>query len=267
MKITPVKNTYISFSARKQDIKKADKIQRLARENFPMLSVTYMDTFYLSHTSKNSNAKLRNRAEEIIKKTDDNIKIIRENASSNKNNIESTSPYAKILKYAKLMKVGNCDEAARTVLATLAANGYYNSKLASLGIQLDYINKSTGNSEYKGFINADHIFVLTALDKVNPNPKDEIVIDSWMGFADSKSGAIDRYKSIFNQKKLEAQLSYHYSMFRLMEAEKGNGLINPDDYKLETKYTFYYDDVFPPKDMKKLGLYAKKMYPRLVINK
>ena len=265
-------NNSISFKSKNKNVRKADDIQRRARHVFPVLSSSYIDEFYSSTKIKRNNNQISIKANQLLKKVDSRISAIRKlakkkDASNSKYSwIDDNIPYTKILDGVKLLKAGNCEECAKVVLAALSANGYYNSQRVSLAVDISYINKKTGECEYNCVEPIDHSFVITSLDNDNPKKNDYVVIDSWLGFADSISGAKARFKQVFDNKALQNLLSFHRSMFRLNKFEQSGTRINFDDYQQREKFVFYSSDNYTPEDFKDLGLYSRIMYENLLLS-
>ena len=260
----------INFHSRNKNIRKADDIQRRARSEFPILSPSYIDEFYSSTKLINGNP-VNIKARKIFKKIDKKLTALRKiTKEPDKYGVEQTpiqmkTPFGLLLNCINLLKVGNCGECATTVLAALAANGFYNSQKVYLGLEIQYIDKKTGEIKYREIEPLDHAFVVTTLDKENPKKKDEIVIDSWLGFADSISGAKARYKQMYKQEELDNLLSYHRSMFRLNMAIETGKTIDFNDYKLRTNFIFYPANNSSIEDMRDLGIYSAIMYDNLIL--
>ena len=260
----------INFYSRNKNVRKADDIQRRARNVFPVLSPSYIDEFY-SSTRLINNLPINLQARMIFKKIDRKLTALRKvTKEPGKYGIEEPSflretPNATLLNNIQLLRVGNCEECAATVLAALAANGYYNSQKVYLGLEVQYIDKKTGEISYNEVEPLDHSFVITTLDKENPKEKDKIVIDSWLGFADSISGANARYKKMYKQEDLDNILSYHRSIFRLNMAIKTGKTIDFNDYELHSNIVFYPASSLTENELKQLGTYSRIMYNDLVL--
>lgn len=270
MKILPSNHlNNINFSSRNKNIRRADDIQRAARNTFPVLSPSYIDEFYLSTKMKNE-VPVNMQARTLFKKADNKLTALRTVSKAPEKYglelmpYEKETPYAHLLNGMELLKIGNCEECAVAALAALTANGYYNSQRVSLGMEIQYVDKKTGKIEYKEIEPLDHSFVITSLDNENPKEKDKIVVDPWMGFTDSVSGAKARFKQIYGEKELHNIFSYHRSMFRVNMAMKTGNVIDYNDYELRSNFIFYPSDMYTKEDLKDLGLYARIMYSDLV---
>ena len=265
MRINSLQNSYINFQARNKNIKQADDIQRRVRMCFPMMSPTYMDIFYNCHKRNLPDDPKSERAEEIVDKIDKQISLLRNMFSSDKAksyNISSDSE----LDVIKKIKIGNCGERAATAVAGLAANGIYDVETASLHMDLRYTNKKTGKCEYSVQEPVDHMLVIANPEPENKDEKNKVVIDSWMGFADSMSGAMQRYKAIYNEKQLKDKLKFHRSMFRINYAEKYNKLVDYNDFYLSTKLFVKPEEKFDENQLQLLGLNCRLKYPELVVD-
>ncbi len=256
------------FGAKNKNIRKADDIQRASKQAFPMLSPSYVDEFYLSTKMKKNDAE-NPTARKYFKKLDRKLTALRTVAKNLQYPVASMThpPYENILTGVKLMKVGNCEECADAVLATLFANGYYNSDKMYLYCETEYINKQTGKSEYKDADPLDHAFVITSLDKDNPKEKDKIIIDSWLGFADSTSAAKGKYKQVFGDTQLRELASKHRSLFRLNKYMETGTFINYDDYEMRQHFVFKPVDKLKQEEKEYLGFYSRVMYDNTILPK
>ena len=220
MKISPINNAILYFKARKPEIRHADDIQRRARREFPTLSSTYIDMFYCCAQKKNRDAYKQYKAEKIENIVNEKITDSRESSDKLAKNSELRIPYTRVLKYMKKDKTGNCAECSAAVIAALAANGIYDSQMSNIALSIEFVNKKTGKTEYQAMEPIDHSMVVTALGKKDPKENDFVVIDSWLGFADSLSGAKARYKQVYNDKFMDPEIKYQRSLFRIEQYEK-----------------------------------------------
>lgn len=203
MRIQTQNFTYpINFSARKKEVRDADKILRIAKQNYPMISSTYADEMYecLPENKKAqkilSNIKCRIKdMRSYVNSTSDIIKALDSNTR-----YRTMEPLCIVLDEIKKNKVGNCYESAQLGLSALYSNGYMNSKMASLEYRTQIIYKESDEVMYESFSQLDHVFVLTDMNK---GGKKNIVIDPWLSFADSVSGAKERFKKIYTDKELK----------------------------------------------------------------
>ncbi len=272
MNISHINNiNCISFSARNKNIRKADDIQRKARQTFPMISPSYVSSFYIVMQQDKDKKPLNPGADKIYKKADMKLSSIRDMAANpykygiKTDYITSCVPYSILLDNVKTAKTGNCDECAIAALAALTANGYNNSKRVFLGYEIQFINKKTNKIEYSDISPLDHSCVLTTLDKENPQKNDIIVIDPWLGFAESLSGANAKFKLMYKEDNLQNIFSYHRSMFRLKKAKETGKVINFDDYEVRQNFTFYPADGYSKQELKDFGLYCGTAYESLLL--
>ena len=266
MRVTSINYISPNFNARKPEIKKADDIQRRARKEFPTLSSTYINMFYCCAKKPNKDLYKQYKAEKYGTIVNEKITDSREKADRNERIFGLRIPYSNVLNYIKRDKAGNCAECSASVIAALAANGIYDSQMTNIGLSIEFINKNTKRSEYKATEPIDHSLVITALNKPKPKEKDFIVIDSWMCFADSISGAKNRYKNVFTDKFMDPEIKYHRSLFRINQYEKSMNFINFDDYDTRTRIYFYKaPDKYDTENLKDLGTLCKIKYPNLEI--
>ena len=266
MKILPCNiNSTQYFSARKKEIRVADDIQRKTKSTFPTLSQTYIDRFYKSKMSSFENAnKFFIKTNEMHKK----IKIMREIAKNPEEfgikipEIEKNTLYAMNLNGLQQLKIGNCEENAKSTIAILFANGYYNSEQVNLMLKIDFINNETNKIEDSRLYPLDHTFVITDM---NTGRKQDIIIDPWLGFADSKSGAIARFKKIYNNEDYEKAIKITSGIFcRKKELEY-------DEFqkKYSTKTSFVFEPAeknITEKQKRQLGEYTQIMYNGILNN-
>ena len=265
MNINLNKSLSLSFSAKNQSIKKADDIQRRARREFPMVGPSYIDMFYIS-------PKKNDTAEYITKKLDKKLTTVRSLAKGTVGNrmfsprMNLSVPYVDTLAAIKKLKVGNCSESVAATIATLAANGIYDAQRANLFYQVELINKNTGKSECKSNVPLDHTFVISSMGKNSNNEKDLVVLDSWLGIADSISKAKEKYNELFPDKYLSELEKMSKSLFRVEQAEKGRN-INLDDYSVKSKFVFIPAQKFSYDEMENLDIYTNMFYPQLSLRK
>lgn len=252
-----------SFTSRNQNIRKADDVQRRARLTFPATSPTFIDTFYKTPNSTN---KIRSgEANFIAYKYDKRVSILREQVREHSfegytfEERQVNAPIFQILRHVKALKAANCQECAAIAIAGLTANGIYDNERVNLELELKYMNKENGRIEYQAYIPIDHTAIKTRIGK------DNIIVDAWMGFADSLSGAREKYKEVFTNKDIENEIKNHRSIFRVQKSTKDK-LIDPDkDYELKTKIRFAPAEFSTQKSMKEIGFYTRCFYPELVL--
>ena len=138
MKISAINiNNYnnMSFSAKNKKIRTADDIIRLAKNEFPMVSSTYIDTFYSEGTpEKNelSQSVCKKLSKQIERTRDIYLSHIPHRYMSDLKSHDTEVANAVLLKAVSQSKIGNCYESAVVALAALAANGYTDSKKVHL---------------------------------------------------------------------------------------------------------------------------------------
>ncbi|MBQ9246515.1 hypothetical protein IJ182_09640 [bacterium] len=269
MKIIQNPNLNINFSARNKNIRKADDIMRKAKCAFPVISSTYVDTFYKTVSNNNQNSARREKTIRISDKINDFIHKLRDTTDRVDyfdNAIGNNIPYSNTLRVTSLYKLGNCEEAAAVALSALIANGYTNSHRANLGLQVDFENKKTGKIEDSRKELLDHTFVVTTLDKKNPKMKDIIVVDPWMGFTDSVSGAISKFKSVYDNNENSNTINTAKSMFKAEQEKKYGKIINFNDYNIRTKLIIFPRDKHDKKFNNKLAEHIKEFYPEIILD-
>ena len=262
MNITNIKNYQYQpfFQGRKQTIKNADSVLRTSKETFPFVSSTYIRSFYLSAKPQSKNYEkalkttsaiaadintTRNRASyaECFDEIEDNRRLV--------------APYISTINSSSFSKTGNCQEQARAMLAVLAANGYYNSKYTSLVFDVSIINKITHKMVYREDIDLKHAFVLTDMNKEKER---NVVIDPWLGFADSKEGAMDRYKSFVPASTLRC--AYNLAKRNFINSQD----FPPDieNYVAVGKLKFL-ESKNTKEELEKLGEFIRGNYPEAII--
>ncbi len=261
----------LSFKAHKKEIRDADDIQRQARKTFPFISSSYVDEFYLT-ADKNKFEKKNQRAREISDKLYAKLKVGRNIVKYpflyglRVSDFEKEIPYAMVLSTLPMIKTGNCHECAVASLAALTANGYYDSHKIDLMLETQLINKKTGEVENTTLDSLDHSFVVSSMGKNSDKEEDQVVLDSWLGFADSVSGAKARFKQIYSDDYLDEIYKKNRSLYRLEKAKQGEAIFF-DDYECKQKMVFKRSDPFTEKQMQDLGLYSRIIHEQLWMKK
>lgn len=254
-----------SFKSKNQNIRKADDIQRTARNNFPFTSPSYFDAFY--KTSKNWTPEIKDKYENVVTRADRKISAIRELSSDgafegitlDEKNLNA--PIFQTLRGIKLLKAANCHECAALSIAALTANGIYDVKRVNLEAKFQYINKKTGEVEYKATEPIDHTTVVAKIGK----EKEEVIVDTWLGFADSPSGAKGKFKQILWNSDIREKSRLHRSLFRVEKIQKDGILIDPDkDYELQIGINFKEAEETTQEDMRLIGYYSRCCFPELI---
>ncbi len=263
MKILSSPLNNISFGSRKKEIKEADKIERKAKETFPMISQSRADDYYLctKHNSKN-----RFKAQKYTDRIWRKIQTMRDTAQypdfykPEIPEIDREVLYAINLNEMKRLKAGNCKEHAMAAVAALCANGYYNTERVELYYTIDFKNKETGEIEHGSRYPMDHSFALTDMKKGNDKgEKRNIVVDPWLGFADYKSGAIARFKQIYTQRDMKEASSYIRNEFCCKKKITSRELA--ERYETNEHFSFVPSEPYTtPYQLRRLGEYARDKY-------
>ena len=253
-----------SFKAKNQNIRKADDIQRNARESFPFTSPTYLDSFY--RTGKKWEHETKRKFENVVNRADKKLSAIRELAknsafegiSFDERNLNA--PIFQTLRGIKILKAANCHECAALSIAALAANGIHDVNRVNLTADIKFINKKTREIEYKATEPIDHTTVIAKIGK------DNIIVDTWLGFTDSISGAQSKFKQQLWDSDIKDKARTHRSLFRLEKFEKDGVLINPDkDYELRTTINFEQAEETKEEDIRLIGYYSRCCFPELIM--
>lgn len=271
MKIS-FQQTYIqpTFSAKKPEIRKADDIQRKSKANFPMFSPTYLKEFYFLGQKSIDDPKItrtRQIAQRIVYKINAARECDRQDSEySFIHSFRKETPYIRTLHRIKDSKIGNCEEASCATMATLAANGYYDSKRMSLVLKGQFVNKETNEVAYTTIPHPlDHVFVVSAMGKENPTEKDLVVLDSWYGFSDSISKAKEKYQKLADNKKVKNDIKEELSLFRVDYFAETGKILDWNDYNIKYSIQFKEKENYTEEDIKALGRHARMMYPRLCL--
>lgn len=248
----------INFKARKPEIRKADDIQRKAKAEFPMLSSTYVDSFYKT-TGKygritQDRINLYNHLRQKILNLRDNAREVF--------SVDKYIPYVKKLDKVKEAHIGNCMESASAAVTALIANGYTNTSRCSLVLNADFINKKSGEIEYSGTTYLDHSFALTDMNTGKKN----IVVDPWLGFTDSKEGAIARYKQMKTDRDIRSAIYDVANQYFVGKNEMPFDEIE-HDYYIKTRIGIEECGDVKDKDIQNISDYAKEHFPNLILEK
>ncbi|MCD8025230.1 MAG: hypothetical protein LUE64_06810 [Candidatus Gastranaerophilales bacterium] len=250
------------FGARKKEIKDADHIERKTRQTFPMISHTYLrDVCSISKP----NSKYSNKSSYLLNNLERKIDDMRNLYPPSY--VDENVIYTDIIKKVKQRKIGNCKENAKAAVAVLCANGYYNSQRAELMYRVNFINKETGETEYSNIYPLDHSFAVTDMKKdTNINSgKRNIVIDPWLGFSDSKEGAIARYKQLYGKKDYSEAISVFKGIFCC--SKKMNYGDFAEKYNIEGKMEFRPTEKYATDyQLRKLGEWTRKNFNGVIID-
>lgn len=245
-----------AFCSRKSSVQKADDIQRQTRKTFPMISPTFVDAFY--RIDKYS-AEDKIRAERISDNIHRKIIDARERElypdyyGIEQTALQKDTPYSLILTMVRDLKLGNCKENAKAAVAILCANGYMNSQRAELFLQVNIVNKKTKKVEYTECTPLDHSFAITDM---NTEKDLDIVVDPWLGFADTKDRAIAKFKAMYDEKDFYEPKSYCKYRFFSSKYEKGEN-VKMDDYEIKTKMVILPAESLSKKELENLYYFAK----------
>lgn len=267
MNIFPMQNnfSYPYFSSRKKEIKDADMVQRRAKAVFPLVSPTYVESFYKTYKPSDYNLK----STRFISSCSDKITFIREMQqfpsyyASRFKQDELTVPYGITLVQMKKDKAGNCLENSLAALAALYANGYTNSNLANVRLKVEFINNDTQKSDAIYYMPLDHSVAITDM---NRGGKKDIVLDPWLNFADSKDKAIARYKSVYSDNEIYEARSWakYYFSQALNRMGKPSDISN---YKINQNIVLVESDTYTPEQLAPLQKFASEHFGDLVIKK
>lgn len=265
-----INNSYnsISFCRKDKNIRNADKLQRQTRLAFPILSATYIDTFYNCADANSSKHQTASKASDGLM---DRIYSMRSGFSYAErlaayNQFDKKMMY--ILDALTKKKIGNCTENAQLALAVLCANGYYNSSLVGLQYEVKFVNKKTNEVEYRNLTNLDHAFVTTDL---NERKEEDIIIDPWLGFASYEEEAFSRFKSIYGE-ELDDLVEMSKKLFRIEKIQKGqlakNEKIDFDNYEIRKGFKLIkgFSDNGSIEEKKSLGELVRSKYPGVVLD-
>lgn len=264
-----------SFSSRKPNIRKADDIQRKIKKTFPGFSPSYMRNFYILN-GINTNSEREKRANELSRKY---LYLLLTNREKQSISTASCSPEVnenlffikKVVNAVKKKKIANCHELSLVTLAALAANGYTDVKRVFLKLNAVCVNKKTKKIEFSQVYDLDHVVTLTALNKKNPKDSDLIVVDPWMGFADSISGAQERYTSLIDFDESKADFAQFYSPKGVTDINEQQKYLDELGFDVQYNIMFVEENSFPDnpkfskKELKTLASYMQKKYPDLCL--
>ena len=267
MRINPIKNNFYSpsFSSRKKEVKDADHILRRTKQVFPLVSPTYIDSFYGSIDISNPYAG--SKSSRYVNAKQDTIAVIREmqqfpsHYQDNLSDEDIQTPYGVTLSRIKKDKAGNCLENSIAALTALYANGYTNSNLASVKLKVGFQNPETGEIDAVYYMPMDHSVAVTDMNK---GGKKNIVIDPWLNFADTKDRAIAKYKSMYEMREISEAKSWAKYYFGLELARK-NSALKISDYIPVVNFELLENKDLEPEEIKKIQAYAKKHFEELLI--
>ena len=265
MKITFNNYKNITYSSRNKKIRTADDILRHSKKNFPMVSSTYIDTFYKESTPE-KNTLSQNVCKRFSKKIEQTRDIylshIPHRYMSDLKSHDTEVANGVLLKAVSQSKMGNCYESAVASLACLAANGFTDSKKVHLYLTTECHDKETNEKVFRNMTDLDHVFVISSMGKKSNKLKDLVVVDPWLGFTDSVSGANARFKQVFSQEYTNAR-NKHERLFNAEMSEKEKSL-NRDDYLIRHYFSYVCLDSLTSSEIERMGEYARKEFEGVI---
>lgn len=272
MEISVLKNN-ISFGAKNPKIRKADDIMRQAKRVYPLVSSTYIDTFY-----SNGDARKAKLKKSVVRRITDTIRTARDTYLSRNpafydfslKNEQQNVLHNVLLHCIGKTKAGNCSENAALAVAALAANGIYDTKCVSLYMGVEYLNPKDNTVLYKNRFPLDHAFVLTSMGE-NPSGNIDIhddkliVVDPWLGFADSVPAAKVKFDQYLCRKEDIAEYrEVEDRLFTLAMYKKGKN-IQPEDCKVNYSFIFIDNDSSMKCERENLGMHLRMRNSGLVL--
>lgn len=264
-----------SFKAKNSNIRKADDIQRNARNIFPFASPTYFDAFYKTgkleiNETQDTDKKLKTIKKQVkyelaTKSLDDKISAIRQYSKIKAfegNTLEEknmNAPIFLILRGIKALKTANCQECAGLAMAALAANGITNLERDKVVAEFKYINKETGQTEYLATEDLDHTVVVAQMGK---EEKDKVVVDAWIGFADSLSASKAKFKQLLWESDIKELEKKHSELFKKQKSQKPANI--EKHYIKKVNINFKQIEKLSEENMRLIGYYTRTLYPELI---
>lgn len=270
MKITFCpKNQYIqSFSAKNPSVRKADDIQRKTRTTFPFFSPCYADWYYRScassYTGKSSADYIRHWDNvDTLERKIAKLNCIRDNRIEElSGRHDFTSKVQQTIKDIQTYGLANCEEAATLTMASMIANGFNDTHKCRLNILTEIIDRETGEVKYGNKDSLDHVLVISKTDK-----GEDIVIDSWYGFADSLSGAKGRYTQLTDKQKISKSRYKTINNFKRMyqyKYQSANKTFDMNNFDVKQHIDFEIKESASKQDSENLKILYQKTYPGLI---
>jgi hypothetical protein len=103
------------------------------------------------------------------------------------------------------------------------------------------------------------------MGKENPKESDFVVLDSWMGFADSISGAKDRYARFIDENRNKSDFSDSFSLYRIDHFQETGEFLDKTNCEIRHRLVFKDEEKYSEQEMKELGRYSRMMYPHLCL--
>lgn len=260
----------VSFSSRKSEIRKADDIQRKTRVAFPFFSPSYADAYYGSCAPVYHGESAKKCVEHWdntyrLDRKANKIAIIRENRSEELCGRRSFENLVReTIKDVKKYGLGNCEEAATMVMASIIANGYPNTIKCSLKLDTSVIEKETGEVKYNSRDSLDHALVMSTMDKNPLNQKTFYIIDPWHGFADSVSGAKARYAQLVDKNKFTKAKQKAINNFSNIYKSKYKSF-DINNFEIRQKICFDVKECATERDDKNIKKLFEESYPDLIL--
>ncbi len=261
MYITACSNKYyVSFKSHSKEVRDAEQIMRKTQSTFPMVSPTRITAFYDA-----MHKPLTTQIKDKVTKMQDEIYKMRTEADSKKKLAEyADNSYRVHIEDIKKNRIGNCYESAIMTAAALCANGY-DSDVASLYVIHNFIDKKTGEVEYKegGFL--DHAFAVTNMGRNTTDRNKQIILDPWVGICGEWDEINSKYHALFSNDCDFAQFKddNRTEFKNYLEDEYPDK--NISDY--EEKIGFTYRPIYIGKiNRDKAKGYLREKFPQLILN-
>lgn len=254
---------YPHFTAKKMQTRKADDIQRKSKLAFPMISATYAKKYYGVVDSKDIVKKYR--AEDILDKVTSKIVYNRRDC-----NDECLGLYFKPEKTTKVWldkikseKIGNCFESSIVTFAALIANGYYNSDMAKVNIDVQFVDNDSGKVIYSDMLPLDHSIVVSDMKKgYSPKSEKKFILDSWNNFTGEISEANGLYRATADESKIKFAIDVVRN--NMESAYSGLKTVNLDNCHPRVGFYITEDGMnFDPEALIEASKYLQEKYPEL----
>ncbi len=240
-----------AFQAKHRDIRKADDIVRNTNNYFKAFHPSWAALYY--KTLDENNPKYEVQRDKFLDKLAfkflTKVRYPGENAERTDKIPHSTS-----IELVEKHRLANCRECSNMILASMYANGYYDSKKAYLGYDYTLLDKADGRIITKGSNEIDHSCVISSMnnEKRKNNPNAFIVLDGWLGYATTASDMAQKYIGLFS-----SQLNSDIQKI----AKKKN--INLDNCIV--RINPFYTTTKNKTDAQAIGQYYRAKYPGLLV--
>lgn len=264
MKISSL-NNYYSFGRNKY-IQKGDDIQRKTKNELYAFSPLYASIYYKSANNKEDIVNF-NRSNSIILKKLREVQMYRDNVHNIIENNPERNYFNLVLNTLSCSKVGNCEELSVAALSALLLNGFVDAERRILCVKSEFVNKETGEVEYVVKDSLDHVFVVSALGKEVKSDDEKFVIDPWLGFCDTVSGAKLRFKDLSEKREMYSDLlNEHLFSYRYFKADTGD-IPGKDEYEQKVSLYFNPYDTDLKKSVGEITEFTSNCFPNLKISK